>query len=443
MTTDSIRPRSDNPSRRDFSRKSALAAAGASLAGGLSLARSAHAAGGDVIKIALIGCGGRGTGAAYNALCAKPNAKLVVMADAFQDSLEQSLRTIQPLFKDRVEVPKERRFVGLDAYQKAIESGVDLVLLCTPPGFRPMQFEAAVKAGKHVFMEKPVATDAPGVRRIRAANIEAKKKSLAVAVGHHLRHEVKHREIIRRIHDGAIGDLKFMRVYYYCDGVWIRPRQPGQTEMQHQIRNWYYFTWLGGDQIVEQHVHDLDVGNWIAQGHPVEAQGLGGRQVRVGKNVGEIYDHHAVEFTYPGGVRMFSYCRQIPGCWDDFSEHAHGTKGHADIEGHGASVLHVSGEKAMRWSRGPDGHQVEMDDLMAALLTGQPYNEADSAADSTMTAILGRMATYSGKIVNWDEAVNSTLDLTPRNLAWDAEPLVKPGPDGCYACAVPGVTQAW
>lgn len=230
-------------------------------------------------------------------------------------------------------MPAERQFVGLDAYQKAIESDIDMVLLCTPPGFRPMQFEAAVKAGRHVFMEKPLATDAPGLRRIVAANEEAKKKKLAVAVGHHLRHEVKHREIIQRIHDGAIGDLQYMRIYFNTGAIWVRPRRPGQTEMQHQVSNWYHFTWLSGDHIAEQHVHDIDIGNWIAKGHPVEAQGTGGRQVCIGPNVGEIFDHHAIDFTYPHGVKMFSYCRQIPGCWGSFSEHAHGTKGSASIEG--------------------------------------------------------------------------------------------------------------
>jgi predicted dehydrogenase len=213
--------------------------------------------------------------------------------------------------------------------------------------------------------------------------------------------------------------------------------------MQYQVRDWYYFTWLSGDHIVEQHVHDIDVCNWMAQGHPVEAEGMGGRQVRVGKDVGEIFDHHAVEFTYANGVKMFSYCRHIHGCWNAFSEHAHGTKGAVDIEGHGSSVLSVAGQQPRRWKRGADGHQVEMDDLFAALAAGEPYNEADWAAESTMTAILGRMATYSGKIVKWDEAIQSQLDLTPKPLAWNAEPLVKPGPDGIYPCAVPGVTKAW
>jgi myo-inositol 2-dehydrogenase / D-chiro-inositol 1-dehydrogenase len=433
----------ETASRREFLKTSSAAVAGAALLSNLPITRSAHAAGSDSIKIALVGCGGRGSGAAVNALSTKANVKLVAMADAFQDQVAVSLRNIKKVCGDRVDVPEDRMFVGLDAYQKAVDCDVDMVLLCTPPGFRPAQFEAAVKAGKHVFMEKPVATDAPGVRRILAANEEAKKKQLAVAVGHHLRHEIKHKEIVKRIHDGAIGDLDFLRVYFNTGAIWVRPRRPNQSEMQYQVRNWYHFTWLCGDHILEQHVHDIDAGNWIANAHPVEAQGMGGRQVCIGKDTGEIYDHHAVEFTYPNGLKMFSYCRQIPGCWDSFSQHAHGTKGRADIEGHGHSILSVTGQEPVRWERGPDGHQLEMDDMFAALVAGEPYNEVDWAADSTMTGLLGRMATYSGKLVEWDEAFNSQLDLTPKDLAWDAEPLVKPGPDGLYPCAMPGTTKAW
>jgi myo-inositol 2-dehydrogenase / D-chiro-inositol 1-dehydrogenase len=435
--------RSHSTSRRDFLKSSTSAAAGAALAFNLDIARTVYAAGSDTIKIALIGCGGRGTGAAINALNSKANVKLVAMADAFKDSLENCLASLQKEHKDRVDVPDERKFIGMDGYQKAIGSDIDLVLLCSPPGFRPMQFEAAVKAGKHVFMEKPLATDAPGVRRIMAANEEAKKMKLAVAVGHHLRHETKYREIVRRIHDGAIGDLTFLRAYFNSNGVWIRPRKAEQSEMHYQVRNWYYFTWLSGDHIVEQHVHDLDVCNWIAKGHPVEAEGMGGRQVRVGKDVGEIFDHHAVEFTYPDGLKLFSYCRQIPNCWESFSQHAHGTKGKAEFQGYGNGDLNVRGQKSVRFKHGPDGHQVEMDDLFAAMLAGQPYNEADWAAESTMTAIMGRMASYSGKVVPWDEAIHSQLDLTPKNLAWDAETQVKSSLDGLYACAMPGVTKAW
>jgi myo-inositol 2-dehydrogenase / D-chiro-inositol 1-dehydrogenase len=264
-----------------------------------------------------------------------------------------------------------------------------------------------------------------------------------VAVVPHLRHESKHRDVIARIHDGAIGELESLRVYFNSGPLWVRPRKTDQTEMQYQVRNWYYFTWLSGDHIVEQHVHDIDVGNWIARNHPVEAEGMGGRQVRVGREAGEIFDHHAVEFTYPDGVRMFSYCRQIPGCWDSFSEHAHGTKGSVAIEGHGESVLSIRGEKPQRFRRIGDGHQTEMNDLFAALRDSKPYNEADWAAESTLTAILGRMATYSGKTVRWDDALNSTLDLAPASLAWDSAPRVTPQPDGTYACAIPGVTKAW
>jgi myo-inositol 2-dehydrogenase / D-chiro-inositol 1-dehydrogenase len=428
-------------SRREFLKSTGRMAAASALAG-MTIPR-VHAAGGDTIKIALIGCGGRGAGAAVNALTTKANVTLVAMADAFQDSLERSLNNIQNACKDRVDVPEERRFTGLDAYRKAIDCDVDMVLLCSPPGFRPAQYEAAVKAGRHVFMEKPVATDAPGIRRVMAANEEAKKKKLAVAVGHHLRHEAKHRETVQRIHDGAIGELNYLRAHWGSNGVWVRPRQLNQSEMQYQVRNWYYFTWLSGDHIVEQHVHDIDVCNWMAQAHPVEARGIGGRQVRVGKDVGEIFDHHAVEFTYANGLKMFSYCHHIPNAWEAFVDYAHGTKGTAELQGYGNNVLQVSGQKSQRWNRGPDGHQVEMDDLFAALLAGQPYHEGDSAAESSMTAILGRMATYSGKVVKWDEAINSQLDLAPKSLAWDAETLVKPGPDGCYACATPGVTKAW
>ncbi len=439
MSDDASSSRRAKTSRRHFLKASTAAA----VAGGLGIARGAYAAGSDEIKIALIGCGGRGTGAAVQALNAKPNVKLVAMADAFGDRLEFSLKSIltRPI-KDRVDVPAERRFTGLDAYQQAIDCGVDMVLLCTPPGFRPMQFEAAVKAGKHVFMEKPVAVNAPGVRKILAVNEEAKKKGLLVAVGHHLRHEDKHREVVKRIHAGAIGKLKYLRAYFNSSGVWIRPRRPDQTEMEYQVHNWYYFTWLSGDHIVEQHVHDLDVCNWIQGSHPIEAQGAGGRQVRVGKDVGEIFDHHSVEFTYADGVKMFSYCRQIPGCWNSFSEHAHGTKGSAGIVGHGTSELRVDGKEPMRWRRDKDGHQVEHDDLFAALLAGQSYNEGDYGATSTMTAILGRMATYSGKIVHWDDAIHSELNLMPQRLAWDAEAPVQPGNDGLYACATPGVTKA-
>jgi myo-inositol 2-dehydrogenase / D-chiro-inositol 1-dehydrogenase len=429
----------ERPSRRGFLKVSSAAA----VAGALPCAAHVHAAGSDEIKIALIGCGGRGLSAAVQAIrnAAGARVKLVALADAFQDRVDSAQKIIGTQLPDRVDVPEERKFVGLDAYQRATQCDVDMVLLCGPPGFRPAQFEAAVAAGKHVFMEKPVATDAPGVRRIMAANQLAKQKGLAVAVGHHLRHEVKHRDAIARIHDGAIGDLQYLRAYFNSTGVWVRSRQEGQSEMQYQVRNWYYFTWLSGDHIVEQHVHDLDVCNWMAQGVPVEAQGSGGRQVRIGPDYGEIFDHHTVEFTYANGLKMFSYCRHIPRCWNSFAQHAHGSKGSVHIEGHGRAEIRIAGQQPVQLDRGPDGHQLEHDHLFAALLEGQPYNEGDYGASSSMTAILGRMACYSGQVIRWDEALNSQIDLCPESMAWDAETKVKPGPDGLYACAMPGTTK--
>ncbi len=441
--------RTPQASRRAFLKQSLTAVAGTGLAGSLSVAPAAHAAsreGTGRIRVALIGCGGRGTGAVANALrnAARVDVKLVAMADAFSVRLENSLRSIQRVSPQRVDVPEERRFVGLDAYQKAIDSGVDMVLRCTPPGFRPIHFEAAVKAGKHVFMEKPVAVDAAGVRRVLAANAEAKKKELAVSVGFHLRHAEKYRHAVQRIHDGAIGPVQFLRAYFCAGDISPRRRKAGQTEMQYQVQNWYFFTWLSGDHIVEQHVHDLDVCNWIMQGHPVEAQGMGGRQVRGGKDEGEIYDHHCVEYTYAGGAKLFSFSRQIPRCWNGFAQHAHGTKGHVDLDGRRDNVLHIEGQSPQR-SPGPggegNGHQLEHDHLFAAIRDGRPYNEGDYGALSTMTAILGRMATYSGKPVTWEEGLGSKRDLSPTRYAWDAEPPAKPRADGSYACAIPGVTK--
>ena len=432
----------ENPSRREFLKTSTTIAAAATLVGGLNLARTAHAAGSDQFKIALIGCGGRGTGAATQALSTKADVKLVAMADAFADRVDWSHDLIKKACPDKVDVPKERRFSGLDAYQKAIDAGVDVVLICTPPGFRPMQFEAAVKAGKHVFMEKPLAVDAPGTRRILAAKEEAKKKNLLVAVGFHMRHEPNRIETVQKLKDGAIGKIHFFRAYFNSTGVWVRPRKPDQTEMQYQVNNWYYFNWLSGDHIVEQHIHDLDICNWIKGEHPVKANGMGGRQFRIGKDFGEIFDHHSVEFEYADGTRLFSYCRHIPNCWNSFSQHAHGSKGKANMIGHGNLTISPDGQKPIKWRRGADGHQIEHDDLFAALLAGKPYNECDSAAASTMTAVMGRMATYSGKVVTWDEAMSSKLDLSPESYAWDAAPQPKPGPDGLYPCAIPGITKA-
>ncbi len=424
--------------RRQFLRTTATAASLAALAAGIRT--RAYAAGGNTLRLGLIGCGGRGTGAAAQALNACKRAKLVAVGDAFQDQLERCVQGVSKEHPDRVDVPANRRFVGMDAYAGVIGAGVDMVLLCTPPGFRPLHYEAAVKANKLVFMEKPVAVDVPGVRRMMAANEEAKRKNLAVAVGLNIRHQNSAREVVKRVHDGAIGDITFLRAYGNNAGVWVRPRKEGQSEMEYQMRNWYYFNWLCGDLIVEQTVHLIDLVNWAKGDHPIEAQGMGGRQVRIGPDFGEIYDHHAVEYTYMDGSKMFLFCRHIPDCWTSGGGVAHGTKGQADL---GRGVLAVRGQEPVRFEAGIAGHQQEHNDFFAALDAGRPYNEGDYGITSSMTAILGRMATYSGQIVTWDDAMKSETDLGPKQYAWDAEAPIKPGPDHMYACATPGKTKPY
>jgi predicted dehydrogenase len=333
--------------------------------------------------------------------------------------------------KDRLDVPVERRFAGLDAYQKVIDAGVDMVIMATPPGFRPIHLAAAVEAGKHVFMEKPVAVDAPGVRSVLESTAKAKQKGLALGVGLQRHHQAEYLETIKRLQDGAIGDILATRVYWNGAGVWVHPKTPDQTEMQYQVRNWYYFNWLGGDHIVEQHIHNLDVSNWLKGAYPVRCQGLGGRQVRVAPEYGEIYDHFACEYEYADGTRMFSYCRHIPNCWDSVTEHAIGTKGTSDIS---ASIIDVKGGDKWKYrGKRANPYQVEHDDLFASIRSGNPLNEGENGALSSMTAILGRMATYSGKMLKWEDALNSKISLAPTEYSWEATPPVP-------VVAVPGQT---
>ncbi len=436
-------PTSAPVTRRSFLKTTSTAVAGGSLLAGLPVERFAHAAGSDQLKLALVGCGGRGSGAADQALTVKQNVKLVAMADVHRDRLDLSLKNLQKNHPERVDVSEANKFIGFDAYKEAIKLA-DVVVLATPPGFRPMQFEEAVRQGKNVFTEKPVATDAPGVRRFLAAVEESKKKGLKVGVGLQRHHQDGYLETMNRLHGGEIGDIVSMRCYWNGNTPWVKPRadleqQYGRklTEMEYQMRNWYYFTWICGDHIVEQHIHNLDVINWVKKGHPVRAHGMGGRQVRVGPDYGETFDHHAVEFEYADGSRCFSQCRHQLGCWNSVSEHVVGTKGSADVSGHV-----IRGEKPWKFRNegAKNPYQQEHDDFFDAILNNKPYNEGEYGAHSTMTAILGRMATYSGKMLEWDEALNSKVDLMPEKLAWDALPKVLPGPDGLYPCAVPGKT---
>jgi predicted dehydrogenase len=428
-------------SRRKFLVGSTQAIAGAAVAGGLSLARSAHAAGTDEIKVALIGCGGRGTGAAAQCLNVPDRIKLVAVADAFQDRAEAAAQQLKKQHPDKVDLPRERVFAGIEAYQQAIASGADLVLLCTPPGFRPEQYRAAVAAGKHVFMEKPVCVDTPGFRSVMETNRVADQKRLKVVVGLNIRHDPRYGETVRRIQDGAIGPVRFLRAYGNNAGVWVRPRQPGQTEMEYQMRNWYYFVWLSGDLNVEQHVHMLDLANWAnGEKHPVEANGMGGRQVRRGKEVGHIFDHHYVEYTYEDGSKLFSQSRHIPNCWSAGGVDVHGLQGTANCGGKitGPNAWEYAGPKVV-------GHQQEHVDLIKAIRDDAAHNEGYYGATSSFTAILGRMATYSGQVVRWDDAVAKGPNEMPAKLAWDAAPPVLPDKDGSYehAVAVPGVYKAY
>ncbi|MDX1909310.1 MAG: Gfo/Idh/MocA family oxidoreductase [Bacteroidia bacterium] len=441
---------SQSYSRREFVRTSAL------LAGGLALSQlplQAGQPGAEPIRIGLIGCGGRGTGAAAQALSTQQNVKLVAMADAFKDRLDSSYQNLTgPDASDwsgaagdisnRIDVPESRRFFGFDAYEKVLPL-VDVVILATPPGFRPMHFEAAIKAGKHVFMEKPVATDGPGVRRVLAAAEEAKKKQLNVVVGLQRHYQTVYQEWIKRLHEGAIGKVQTARVYWNDGGVWVNERKPGMTEMEYQMRNWYYFNWLCGDHIVEQHIHNLDVGNWVMQDYPVRCQGMGGRQVRTGKEFGEIFDHHAVEYEYADGRRMYSQCRHIKGCNSRVTEAFQGTNGSAPKPG---QLLDATGKVIWehKGKKDPNPYQVEHDVLFEAIAKGEyKFADAENAAKATLTAIMGRMATYSGNVVEWDQALNSDVNLFPDKLAWDALPKSLPDANGFYPIAVPGVSKVF
>ena len=421
--------------------------AGAAVAGRLSVARGAHARGSDELKIALIGCGGRGTGAAAQALNTPGPVKLWAMADAFEERLERSLKQLSSGAKvsrgsaeglaQRIDVPPERRFVGLEAHRQAIDCGVDVVLLTTPPGFRPGQFEYAVRQGKHVFMEKPVAVDGPGIRKVLAVAEEAKRKGLKVGVGLHRRHDPVYQQNVRRIRDGAVGDVRLLCAYSNRAGTGkYLKRLPEMTEMQYQVGHWYYFTWLSGDFIVEQSVHMLDVCNWAKGDYPVEAQGQGGRQVRTGNDYGQIFDHFAIEYTYADGAKMFSQNRHIRGCWNQIAHHAYGTGGHVQLGEPPAAE-----RRSKRKPANP--YQIEHDVLFDTVRNDKPHAEAEYAAMSTLTAIMGRMAGYSGKVVTRDEALHSNLDLSPERYTWDAKPPVLPDENGDYPVAMPGVTKAW
>jgi len=421
-----------NTTRRAFLRGSGAVAVAAALTPGLASATKVHVGGNQTLRIGLVGCGSRGTGAADQAMQADSDVQLVALADLFGDRIETTFTRLQQRGGARFAVSRERCFVGFDACRQLIDSGVDVVLLATPPHFRPAHLQAAVDAGKHVFMEKPVAVDAPGVRSVLETCRRAQEKGLSIVAGLMLRYSTAIQETVQRIRAGQIGKIVALQSNYNIGGLWIRQRQPEWTDMEWQLRNWYYFTWLSGDHIVEQHVHGLDLMAWMMQDEPPQwCFGLGGRQARTGPEFGHIFDHHAVCYEYAGGVRCFCYCRQQPGTFSDTSQLVFASDGIADLR-----KGTMTGPETWRYSQAGGQkdvpYQQEQDALFASIRTGGAVNNGEYAARSTLLAVMGRMATYTGQRVTWEQAENSSESLTP--------PCYEFGPLPVPPVAVPGVT---
>ena len=426
-------PRNDERlTRRDFV---ATTAAGAALAATpMALARTAHAGGSDTMGCGVVGCGGRGTGAAVNALQASPSTRIVAMADLFPDRLQSSLGHLrdQAEYADRIAVKEEDTYTGIDAYRQLMaRDDIDMVILATPPHFRPYHFEEAVRQGHHVFMEKPVAVDPVGVRRVIQAAESADRQGLSVVAGTQRRHQPNYIEAMEQIRDGALGDVVMGRCYWNMGGLWSHEPREEWSPMEWQLRNWLYFTWLSGDHICEQHIHNIDVVNWAMGGPPVKAVGMGGRQMRTEERYGHIFDHFAIDFEYPGNRHAISMCRQTDGCAGRVEEHIHGSKGTMHLYP-GRSV--IVGETA--WSFDgptPNPYVEEHRNLCASIRGNGPrLNEGRRVAESTLTAIMGRMSAYTGQDVTWEQAMNSQLDLTPPSYAFgaiDTPPVPRPGTD--------------
>jgi len=415
-------------SRRNFIKTSAAVGMAAILPGKERL----FATGSDKLRVGLIGCGGRGTGAAQDCVTSSPNVEIAAMGDLFQDQLDRSLAELSREVDDKVSVTQDTSFVGFDAYKKVIACDVDIVILATPPNFRPEHLAAAIEAGKHVFMEKPVAVDPTGIHSIIASSKLAKNQGLAIVAGTQRRHQAHYLEIMKRIHRGDIGEIVGGQCYWNMGELWVKKRQTGWSDMEWQCRNWPYFTWLSGDHIVEQHVHNLDIINWAVGTHPVQAMGMGGRQVRTGPEYGNIFDHFAIEYEYPNGARVLSMCRQTAGCHEQVSERVVGTKGKTYTDG---STGFIEGQNPFKYEgESPNPYVQEHADLIASIRQGNPINEGRDVAESTMTAITGRMSAYTGRALKWDWAMNaSNLDLSPPKYEMGDLP-VRP-------VAIPGKTK--
>jgi len=435
----------NNLSRRNFVKGSSLAAGGILLTPSL-LTASPIFNKAKKLKLAVVGCGGRGTGAVSQALKADENIELVAMADAFEDRLEKAYTSLTKMFQTKkLNVKPSHKFVGFGSYKKAIDAA-DVVILTTPPGFRPQHFEYAISQGKHVFMEKPVATDVAGIKKVLEAAKVAKAKKLNVVVGLQRHYQSSYVETYNRIQKGDIGQIVSGQVYWNGSGVWVRPREANQTEMEYQMRNWYYFNWICGDHILEQHIHNIDVANWFIGGYPIKATGTGGREVRKGKDHGHIFDHHVVEFEYENGAIISSQCRHQPGTKHRVDESFQGTLGTSYSHGGSSAILKkYDGTKIYTHDSENDvnPYQQEHNRLFKSIRNGEVISDAENGAKSTMTAIMGRMATYSGKEITWDKAMALDHKLVPDEdtLTFDSVPPVVPDDNGNYPVPVPGKTN--
>jgi myo-inositol 2-dehydrogenase/D-chiro-inositol 1-dehydrogenase len=419
---------SQSDTRRDFLKASA-AVAGAAVVSGL--APQAFAAGDDTFRVGIIGCGGRGNGAIRNILEADPKVEIVAFGDVFENQAKNAFNNWKnnKQYGARIKATPETVFTGLDAYKKVIDSDINLLILATPPGFRPTHLEYAIKSTKpiHIFCEKPVGVDAAGIRKVLALVEESKKKNIGIVAGTQRRHQKGYIETIGKLHGGAIGEILSARCAWNSGGsppIWFRDRQSGEKDAHYQIRNWYHFMWVCGDHIVEQHVHNLDVINWVMGSPPVRATGMGGRAARrVGdpKEVGNIFDHFAVEYEYKNGVRLYSFCRHIAGTDSDVSETVVGSKGVCRV-----NAYEINKQKVGEDNR--DAYVQEHIDLIQSIRSGKPLNELQTVAEATFTAILGRNATYAGKWIKWDDALAANEDTMPKTLSLDMDLPVTPAP---------------
>ncbi len=425
--------RKDN-SRRDFVKKTGSAV----LAGGLginvlSARSSSHQMNTDTLKVAVIGCGGRGTGAALQATRADNNVVLTMMVDIFQDVLDESYNALMKENPGKIKVDESNRLVGFDAYKKVLESDVDVVILTTPPSFRPGHLRAAIEAGKHVFCEKPVAVDAPGIRHVIESAKMAKAKGLAVMSGFCWRHDDPKNATFDRLLDGAIGDIHTVYNTYNTGELWYRDRKPGWSDFETTMRNWLYYNWLSGDHINEQAVHSLDMMSWaFGDVLPVSVTGTGGRQSRTAEKFGNVYDHFAIVYDYPDGKKGFHFSRQQKNCSRAYGLDINGDKGRCNI--HVSNNHEIIGKKNWKWEgERNDMYQTEHNTLFASIRSGKPFNDGVRMAHSTMLAIWGRMAAYTGQTISWDEAINSNETLGPKledyswNLNWPMQEVAQPG----------------